>query len=73
MSWVFLWLLLGIITTMVFLVFAISLARHAVIIGRTARRFQEEVGPLAADVSREGSQTADRAQGLRMPGRTRRS
>jgi hypothetical protein len=73
MSWVFLWLLLGIVTTLVFLVFAISVARHAVIIGRTARRFQDEVAPLAGDVSREGSRAADRAQGLHLPAADRRS
>jgi hypothetical protein len=72
MSWVFLWLLFGILTTMVFLVFAVSLGRHALIIGRTARRFRDEVGTLATEVSREGSETGDRAQALHMP-RARRS
>jgi hypothetical protein len=72
-SWVFVWLFLGIVTTLVFMVFAVSLARHAVIIGRTARRFRNEVGPIAEDVSREGSETGDRAQALRMPRGARRS
>jgi hypothetical protein len=72
-SWVFVWLLLGIVTTMVFIVFAVSLGRHAVIIGRTARRFREEVGPLAADVGREGSEAGDRAQRLQLPRSPERS
>jgi hypothetical protein len=71
-SWVFLWLLLGIAATAVFLVFAVSLARHVVIVSRTARRFQDEAGSLAGEVSRAGSATADRAQAVRMPGRSRR-
>ena len=73
MSWVFVWLLLGILSTLVFVVFAVSLGRQGLIIGRTARRFQEEVGPIAQDLSREGSETADRAQALHVPRRTRRS
>jgi hypothetical protein len=73
MSWVFLWLLFGILSTMVFVVFAVSLGRHAVIIGRTARRFRDEVGPMAEEVSREGSETGDRAQALRMRRRARGS
>jgi adenosyl cobinamide kinase/adenosyl cobinamide phosphate guanylyltransferase len=72
-SWAFLWLFLGIATTAVFLVFAVAVGRHAIIIGRTARRFRDEVGPIAQDVSREGSETADRAEGLRVPRRSRPS
>jgi hypothetical protein len=65
-SWVFVWLLLGIVTTMVVVVFAISLGRHVLIVGRTARRFREEVGPLAAEVSRDGTGASDRAEQLRV-------
>jgi Sec-independent protein translocase protein TatA len=67
MSWVFLWLLLAVIATIVFLVFAISLGRHAVIVGRTARRFRDEVGPVASELSREGAEVSDRAQRLQIP------
>ena len=66
MSWVFVWLLLGIITTMVVVVFAISLGRHGLIVGRTARRFREEVGPLAAEVGQGGTEASDRAERLRL-------
>ena len=52
---------------MALLVFVVALARHAVIIGRTARRFQEEVGPLAAEVADEGAKTSDRAGRLGLP------
>jgi hypothetical protein len=72
-SWVFVWLVLGLLTTMVAAVFAVSLVRHALIIGRTARRFQAEVGPLAAEVGREGSETADRTERLRVPRAPERS
>ena len=73
MSWVFVWLLLGIISTLVFVVFAVSLGRNAVIIGRTARRFREEVGPPAAELSRDGAAVSDRAQGLGVPRGTERT
>jgi len=71
-SWVSVWLLLALLTTVVVLVFAISLGRHALIVGRTARRFREEVGPVASEVSREGAETADRVERLEVPGRTDR-
>jgi len=66
MSWASIWLLLAILSTLVFVVFAVSLGRHAVIIGRTARRFREEVVPLTDEVSRDGAAISDRAQGLRV-------
>jgi hypothetical protein len=72
-AWVFVWLLLGIVTTMIVGVFAISLGRHALIIGRTARRFREEVGPLADELAQDGAQTSDRAQRLQLPSRPERS
>jgi Sec-independent protein translocase protein TatA len=71
-SWVSVWLLLALLATCVVLVFAISLGRHAVIVGRTARRFREEVGPVASEVSREGGETAERAGSLEIPDRTGR-
>jgi Sec-independent protein translocase protein TatA len=72
MSWVFVWLLLALVVTVVVLVFAISLGRHAVIVGRTARRFQEEIGPVASEVSRGAAAASDRAQGLEVPHGTAR-
>jgi hypothetical protein len=72
-SWVFVWILVGLIVTMVMLVFVVALTRHALIIGRTARRFQDEVGPLAAEVADEGAKVSDRARHLRSPRRTGRS
>jgi hypothetical protein len=71
-SWVSVWLLLALLATCVVLVFAISLGRHAVIVGRTARRFREEVGPVASEVSREGAETSERAGRLEIPDRTGR-
>jgi hypothetical protein len=72
MSWVSVWLLLALLITIVLLVFAISLGRHVVLVGRTARRLQEEVGPIASEVSREGAEIADRVERLQTPGRTGR-
>jgi Sec-independent protein translocase protein TatA len=72
MSWVFVWLLLALVVTVVVLVFAVSLGRHAVIVGRTARRFQEEIGPVASEVSREAAAASDRAQRLEIPHGTAR-
>jgi hypothetical protein len=72
-SWVFVWLLLATVAASVVVVFAISLGRHVLIVGRTARRFQEEIGPLAAEVAEDGSRTSDRSRRLRLPQKPERS
>jgi hypothetical protein len=72
-SWVVVWLLLGIVTVMVAVVFAVSLGRQVLIIGRTARRFHDEVGPLATEVAQNGSETSDRTRRLRLPEKPERS
>jgi hypothetical protein len=40
-------------------------------LGRTAQRFQDEVGGLAAEISREASTVSDRTSQLHAPGKGR--
>jgi hypothetical protein len=42
-------------------------------LGRSARRFSDEVGGLASDISRDAAQVSDRTAQLQAPGRSRRS
>jgi len=67
--WVVVWLVVAIVTTAALIAFAIALGRHVLVLGRTVRRFQEEVQPIAGDVSRQGSRASDHAAKLHPPGR----
>jgi hypothetical protein len=42
-------------------------------LGRSARRFSDEVGGLASDISRDAAQVSDRTAQLQAPGRSRSS
>ena len=69
--WLLVWYLIAVVTAVAVLVFAIALVREALLLGRTARRFQEEAQPIVDDVSRAASRASDRAGSLSPPGRTR--
>jgi hypothetical protein len=40
----------------------IALVRHVLVLGRSLRRFQEEVTPLAEEISSQGQRASSRAQ-----------
>ncbi len=68
--WLLVWYLIAAVSTMAVLIFAIALVREGLLLGRTARRFQEEAQPIVDDVSREAARASDRAGSLTPPGRT---
>jgi hypothetical protein len=69
--WLLVWYLIAAVTTMAVLVFAIALVREALLLGRSARRFQEEAQPIVDDLSRGAARASDRAGSLTPPGWTR--
>ena len=72
-TWLVVWIALGAVTTLVVLAFVLALGRHALILGRTARRFQEEVGSAADEVARERARASEHTDRLRRTQRTGRS
>jgi hypothetical protein len=66
-TWIAVWLLIAVVSTAALIAFLIALGRHVLILGRTASRAQEEVAPIAAEISREGSRAAERVQNLKVP------
>jgi len=72
-TWLVVWIALGAVTTLVVLAFVLALGRHALILGRTARRFQEEVGSAADDVARERARASEHTGRLRRSQRAGRS
>ena len=67
-TWLVVWIVLGAASTLALTAFVVALGRHVLILGRTARRFQEEVGSIADEVAREGARASEHAERL---GRTR--
>jgi hypothetical protein len=63
------WLVIGLLTIVAVLALLIALIRHLMVLGRAARRFQEEVTPIAEDISALSDQASNRSRGLpRGPG-----
>jgi hypothetical protein len=58
------WLSVGLVTTLAMIAVAIGLVRHVFVLGRTLRRFQEEVTPVAEEITRESERASRRAGGF---------
>ena len=78
--WILVWLIVAIVTTAALIAFGIALGRHVLVLGRTVKRFQEEVQPVAEEISAGSGRASDKASTLRSPtrpprrtGRTRRA
>jgi hypothetical protein len=61
------WFIVALVTTAAMIVFAIALVRHGLIVGRTARQFQEEAQPVVDEISRQAQRASDRAGSLQPP------
>jgi hypothetical protein len=58
------WIIVGVVSTLAIGVVLVGLVRHVFLLGRTLRRFQEEVQPIAEDIAAEGERASSRAAGL---------
>ena len=72
-TWLVVWIVLGAASTLALLAFVLALGRHALILGRTARRFQEEIGSAADEVARERARASEHTGRLSRTRRTGRS
>jgi hypothetical protein len=67
------WFTVTLVSTLMVLAVLIGLVRHLLGVGRTLRRFQEEVTPIAQEISVEGDRASSRAARLSGPRRRRGS
>jgi hypothetical protein len=58
------WFTVTLVTTLMVVAVLIGLVRHVLGLGRTLRRFQEEVSPIAQEISAEGDRATTRASRL---------
>jgi hypothetical protein len=70
-TWLLVWVIASGVSIAVLCVFLASMGSQALQLTRAARRFQEEVAPLAADISRGSRRASDRAANLPTPGKGR--
>lgn len=66
-TWLVVWFIVAIVSTIAVLAFLIALIRHLLVLGRTARRMQDELSPIVQEISDQGMRAGDRASRLTPP------
>jgi hypothetical protein len=57
--WLIVWFVVGIVSTLAILACLLGLVRHVLILGRTVKQLQEELQPMADDLTREGQRASE--------------
>ena len=70
-TWLLVWILASGVSIAVLCIFLASMGSQLLQLTRAARRFQEEVGGLAADISRGSRRASERVSSLPTPGKGR--
>jgi hypothetical protein len=68
-TWLVVWFVIGIVSAAAVLACMVALIRHLLVLGRTARRMQDELAPIVQEISERGERASRRAADL---GRTAR-
>ena len=63
-TWLIVWFVIGIVSTIAVLAFLTALIRHLLLLGRTARRMQEELTPIVHEISDQGARASERTSRL---------
>jgi hypothetical protein len=71
-TWLVVWLVILLVATVAIVAVFAGLVRHVLVVGRAAKRFQEEAQPLAADIARTAAEQSAKAEGMKVPGRAAR-
>jgi hypothetical protein len=66
-TWLLVWFVIGIVTAVAMVAFALALVRHVLLLGRTARRMQDEIAPIANDITSGVDRASTKASSLRPP------
>jgi hypothetical protein len=70
--WIAVWLILALVTTAVVVIFGVAMAKHGLIVGRSAARMAEEVGAVTDEIGREAARASEHASNLSLEGPPRR-
>jgi hypothetical protein len=58
------WLVVGLVSLAAVLAVLIALIRHLFLLGRAARRFQDEVGPVTREIGELADAASGRSRGM---------
>ena len=72
-TWILVWFIVALVTTVALIAFGIAMVRHLILVGRTARQMQDEAQPIVEELSREGQRASRHAAQLRPLTRNNRS
>jgi hypothetical protein len=70
-TWLVVWLVVGLVTTVALAAFSFWLVRHAILVGRTMGRVSDELTPLTDEIARGSTRASERAAALGMPPRSK--
>jgi hypothetical protein len=70
-TWLLVWIFASAFSIAILCLCLSFMGYHLVQLTRAAKRFQEEVAPLAAEISRGSSRAGDRISSLQTPGKGR--
>jgi hypothetical protein len=70
-TWLLVWIIASGVSIAVLCIFLASMGSQVLQLTRAARRFQVEVGGLAADISRGSRRASERVSSLPTPGKGR--
>ena len=62
--WLVVWFVIGIVSTVAVLACLIGLLRHLLVLWRTVKQLQEEIQPIADDVSKEGQHASQHVSAI---------
>jgi hypothetical protein len=69
-SWLVVWFVVAIVSTVAVLACLAGLVRHVLVLGRTVRQLQEEIQPIADELAHEGQRAGAHIEAI---GERRRS
>ncbi len=72
-AWILVWFIIFVLGTLALIAFSIGLGREVLLLGRTAKRAQDELQPMVSQISQAGGRAAAVAGNLKAPSRKQTS
>lgn len=63
-SWIVVWFVIGIVSTVAILACLVGLVRHLLILGRSVKQLREEIQPIADELSSEGQKAGEHTSAI---------
>jgi hypothetical protein len=67
-TWILVWLFMAGISSLAVIIVLVALIRHGLSVGRTAKRFQQEIGPLTDQLQTLSARAGERSSQMQARG-----